>query len=94
MRRSLSLLVGICMAIPILVPLSASAANIPPQGLALPTTDSDIIHAQYGRDDRGWRGERSRRYCERLRRACYFKNERGEGGEGNCRRYRTECGRR
>ena len=30
--------------------------------------------------------------CERLRRACEFKDERGERGEGNCRRYREECG--
>jgi hypothetical protein len=34
-----------------------------------------------------------RRYCRRLRRACEFKYERGEQGEGNCRRYRRECGR-
>jgi hypothetical protein len=34
----------------------------------------------------------SGRYCARLRRACEFKNERGEVGEGNCRRYRRECG--
>jgi hypothetical protein len=33
------------------------------------------------------------RYCRRLRRACEFKYERGEQGEGNCRRYRRECGR-
>lgn len=32
------------------------------------------------------------RYCARLRRACEFKHERGETGEGNCRRYRAECG--
>jgi hypothetical protein len=31
-------------------------------------------------------------YCERLRRACIYKEERGEVGEGNCRRYRYECG--
>ena len=37
-----------------------------------------------------WRGGR----CERLRRACEYKNERGEVGEGNCRRYRAECGGR
>jgi hypothetical protein len=30
--------------------------------------------------------------CERLRRACRDKDERGERGEGNCRRYREECG--
>jgi len=34
----------------------------------------------------------SSRFCARLRRACEFKNERGEAGEGNCRRYRRECG--
>lgn len=33
------------------------------------------------------------RYCRRLRRACEYKDERGERGEGNCRRYRRECGR-
>jgi hypothetical protein len=32
-------------------------------------------------------------YCRRLRRACTYKDERGEVGEGNCRRYRRECGR-
>ena len=31
--------------------------------------------------------------CERLRRACVQKDERGETGEGNCRRYREECQR-
>ena len=33
----------------------------------------------------------SDRYCARLRRACKYKEERGEQGEGNCRRYRREC---
>jgi hypothetical protein len=32
-------------------------------------------------------------YCARLRRACEYKEERGESGQGNCRRYREECGR-
>jgi len=31
-------------------------------------------------------------YCRRLRRACEFKRERGEVGEGNCARYRRQCG--
>jgi hypothetical protein len=34
------------------------------------------------------------RYCRRLRRACENKDVRGEVGEGNCRRYRRECGGR
>ena len=33
-------------------------------------------------------------HCARLRSACESKAERGEGGEGNCRRYRSECGER
>jgi hypothetical protein len=33
-------------------------------------------------------------YCRHLRRACTYKYERGEVGEGNCRRYRRECGGR
>lgn len=33
-------------------------------------------------------------YCARLRRACEYKDERGESGQGNCRRYREECGGR
>jgi hypothetical protein len=32
-------------------------------------------------------------YCARLKRACDYKEERGEEGQGNCRRYRIECGR-
>jgi hypothetical protein len=35
-----------------------------------------------------WGGSR----CERLRRACVYKEYRDEVGEGNCRRYRAECG--
>jgi hypothetical protein len=35
-----------------------------------------------------WGGDR----CERLERACRYRDERGERGEGNCRRYREECG--
>lgn len=35
-----------------------------------------------------------RGYCESLRRACAYKFQRGEAGEGNCRRYREECGGR
>jgi hypothetical protein len=37
-------------------------------------------------------GERgSREVCENLRRACLHKDELGEQGEGNCRRYRRIC---
>jgi hypothetical protein len=33
-------------------------------------------------------------YCARLRWACKYKYELGEAGQGNCRRYREECGER
>ena len=32
--------------------------------------------------------------CEQLRRACENKDQLGERGEGNCRRYRESCERR
>ena len=35
----------------------------------------------------------SERTCRKLRRDCMFKDERGERGEGNCRRYRSVCER-
>lgn len=60
---------------------SASASQYGVSGFqSLP---SPITEVQYDND----------RYCRRLRRACEFKEERGESGEGNCRRYRRECRR-
>ena len=44
--------------------------------------ESVVLQVQYG----------GGRYCERLRRACEYKDDRGEAGQGNCRRYREECG--
>jgi hypothetical protein len=40
--------------------------------------------------DRDWQGPREGD-CEELRRACLHKDELGEEGEGNCRRYRETC---
>jgi hypothetical protein len=42
------------------------------------------VHIDRGRDREG-------RDCEELRRACLHKEELGEEGEGNCRRYRETC---
>lgn len=55
--------------------------------------DGNVLHETAGlqrlvQPAQYWRGNR----CERLRRACIYKEERGEVGEGNCRRYREECG--
>ena len=59
-----------------------SAASAAPLTRGAPSEGNMIEKAQY-----------ESRYCRRLRRACEFKDERGERGEGNCRRYRRECGR-
>ena len=58
----------------------ASAAPVTREGI---TAQGVVEQAQY-----------ESRYCRRLRRACENKDIRGEVGEGNCRRYRRECGRR
>ena len=60
-----------------LVPASASHFSI--GGVETPSTALEQVQSGGGR-------------CERLRRACQFKDERGEAGMGNCRRYREECG--
>jgi len=36
-------------------------------------------------------GRPSRQVCAELRNACLHKDELGEQGEGNCRRYRRTC---
>ncbi len=41
-------------------------------------------------DDHGREGAMPQE-CEELRRACLHKEELGEQGEGNCRRYRETC---
>jgi hypothetical protein len=46
------------------------------------------IHIGGDRDQEGSRQQD----CEELRRACEHKEELGEQGEGNCRRYRETCG--
>jgi len=97
MRIRIPLLASMCLATITLTPLAASAA--PASVMTSISTSSADTHAvtYYGWRDREWRRERQYRhggYCERLRRACVYKNERGEVGEGNCRRYRSECGRR
>jgi hypothetical protein len=40
----------------------------------------------------GWERVQYGGYCESLRRACIYKDQLGETGEGNCRKYRRECG--
>ena len=38
------------------------------------------------------RGGGYRDMCRELRRACFHKEELGDEGRGNCRRYRARCG--
>lgn len=98
MHRTRLLMAGLVLVAAALTPLAATAATIVPTTPAVQAASSLLQPVQYGGwSDRGWRRERDHhygRYCARLRRACVFKEERGEAGEGNCRRYRRECGRR
>jgi hypothetical protein len=77
-----SIVLGTMMAVgmSVFAVSAASAAPIAREGIA---AQGVIEQAQY-----------DSRYCRRLRRACENKDVRGEVGEGNCRRYRRECGRR
>lgn len=63
---------------------SAVAAPVSTDLLGASTLESVLQQVQFGGGG----------YCARLRRACEFKDQRGEVGEGNCRRYRQECGGR
>jgi hypothetical protein len=69
-----------------IVVIGASAALAAPAGnadLRLAVSGGLVEPVQY------WGGGGR---CERLRRACIYKEYRDEVGEGNCRRYRAECG--
>ena len=62
---------------------TALPASAVPFGITAPENLGNATeHAQW---------DRSR--CDRLRRQCRNKDARGERGEGNCRRYREQCGR-
>jgi hypothetical protein len=61
-----------------IVALPASAA---PLSSTAPQLEPKLVQQTQGSD-----------FCRRLRRACEFKHERGQAGEGNCARYRRECG--
>jgi len=64
-----------------LVGLSTASATPAPNIRGLTSNQSIVEQVQSGR------------YCAKLRGACEYKDARGEQGEGNCRRYRRECGR-
>jgi hypothetical protein len=52
-----------------------------PLGSTAPGAETSLVQ-----QTQGWS------FCRRLRRACEFKHERGQAGEGNCARYRRHCG--
>ena len=77
--RVYALAVAFAMALFYPVSSSSQGIEIGPGG----------VHIDHGGDR-----ERARqRDCEELRRACLHKEELGEEGEGNCRRYRETCKR-
>jgi hypothetical protein len=61
------------------------------QGIEVPGIEIGPGGVRIGADQR--RGWSSRQECEELRLACLHKEELGEEGEGNCRRYRETCRR-
>src|SRR5689334_15136175 len=71
---------------------AAFALMAVPDSMAAPLSSGGVSSAveRSAQPIQYWRGG----YCARLRRACEFKSERGEVGQGNCRRYREECGGR
>ena len=77
MRR---IVLALCMAFG-LVFAGHSAASAAPAGKADLGIGTSLTQVQYAG------------YCEKLRRSCVYKVERGEIGQGNCHRYRVECGR-
>lgn len=81
-QRMRQALFAIAMAVIGFLAIPASAAPVSGGDVRSATPVQGLLeHVQSGR------------YCARLRRACMHKEERGEVGEGNCRRYRQECGR-
>jgi hypothetical protein len=61
------------------------------QGVVVPGIEIGPGGVRVGADHR--RGRSSRQECKELRLSCLHKEELGEEGEGNCRRYRETCRR-
>lgn len=57
----------------------ASATTAGPLGSGIGTSSDMLTQVRYG-------------YCSYLRYRCENKSELGEWGQGNCRRYKAECG--
>jgi|ERR1043166_1140353 uncharacterized protein YhhL (DUF1145 family) len=71
---------GHALRLSLISPAMAQEVEITPHGVEI---------TPGGHRDHRWGGYRSR--CDYLRRACMFRHELGEEGQGNCRRYREEC---
>jgi hypothetical protein len=79
--RNAVLMMAVGVAMILFSAAGASAAPVAPAQLADKAAAESVLKVQYS-------------YCERLRIRCQYKYELGEQGEGNCRRYREECGGR
>jgi hypothetical protein len=77
----LGMLMGLGIALAGLSPVAAGPVGVDNMG-NVAAGSAALLQVQFGG------------YCARLRRACEYKDERGESGQGNCRRYREECGGR
>jgi hypothetical protein len=77
--RTYKLTIAAAAALYFPVSAFAQGIHVGPNGVQI---DDDRYHEQTGY-----------RECRELRRACMHKEELGEQGEGNCRRYRQLCQR-
>ena len=65
------------------LPVNAQRFEIGPGGMGISGGERDYGRERYYGRERGG--------CAALRRSCLNKEELGEQGEGNCRRYRRTC---
>jgi len=74
-------------------PVTAQEFSVGPHGFGFGEHhhgDGDEYHHRHWHPGGGhWEGGRN---CRELRAACMHKDELGEVGRGNCRRYRETCG--
>jgi hypothetical protein len=83
---------AIAVAAALFSPISASSQQIEigPGGVHIDRDGDREGYRQRDGDREGYRHRDGE--CAHLRRACEHKDELGEQGEGNCRRYRETCG--
>ncbi|WP_457798230.1 hypothetical protein [Methylocystis sp. S23] len=76
-----SYILASCMMAAFAPPVAAAPSDPAPEARI-----QQITHRDYNRGRWGYGAD-----CRELRRACLYKEDLGEQGRGNCRRYRELC---